>query len=167
MDVFEKKINMHRKHEEIFNQYAYRSNEGVFIPDNLKNDLEKNGRELLPEEIVNEFLQVRSQYYANIINNKMKEYTYMEWVICIIEKILLEYALPIFSRVLIFYPMLSGINAEWEILYEISRIDEKLWLKHRDWQSFFIRVMKEAINQKGLVIEDEYLNGISKFIKTN
>lgn len=167
MDVFEKKIKMHRKHEEIFNKYRNQSNNGILIPDNLRINLEKTGRELLPEKTVNYFLTVRCQYYANVINDKMKDYTYMEWVTCIKEKILLEYALPIIAGPLLFYPMLSGMHAEWEILYEISDIDEKFWMEHRDWKAFFVRLMKEAINQEDIAGEDEYLCRINEFIKTN
>lgn len=167
----EKKVKMHKEHEEIFNKYKNQSNNGILIPDNLRINLEKTGRDLLPEKTVNYFLTIRSSYYANVIKNKIKDYTYMEWVTCIKEKILLEYALPIFSNVLLFYPMLSGIHAEWEILYEISDIDEKFWMKHRKWKDFFIRIMKEAINKEGIDSEDEYfyqyMCGINEFIKNS
>lgn len=179
MGIFEREEKMYDEYEEIFNKYKNQSNNGILIPDNLRTNLEKNGRELLPEETVNKFRRIRSQYYANIINNKMKEYTYMEWVICIKEKILLDYALPLISSPLLFYPMLCGVYAEWEILYEISDIDEKFWMEHRDWKAFFAGIMKEAINQVDIDSEDEeyfyhlheylceYLCGINEFIKNS
>ncbi|MBE5871730.1 MAG: hypothetical protein E7294_10790 [Lachnospiraceae bacterium] len=49
----------------------------------------------------------------------------------------------ILSKVLKYYPMLSGGDNEWEILYEITRISEEFWINHKeDKQRILERVTK-------------------------
>lgn len=166
MNVFERQMEMYKNSQAVFEKYVTQTDKGIVLPDSIKENFEKTGNELLPTDTINHFLEIRSQYYANIINNKMKDYVYMEWVICLIEKVLLEYALPLFSRVLIFYPMLCGIFAEWEVLYEIAKIDEEFWDTHKEWKCFFVLLMKDIISKNKAFIKDEYLHEMSLFVKS-
>lgn len=39
-------------------------------------------------------MEIRSIHYYNVIIKKLKEYTLPEWIVCLNEKVLLEYAVP-------------------------------------------------------------------------
>lgn len=51
--------------------------------------------------------------------------------------ILLEYAVPILSRVLSQNPLLNGAYYRGELIYNILNIDESFWQKHIDWKVYF------------------------------
>lgn len=128
----------------------------------------KTGKDLLPEDKTKEFREVRSIHYHNVITKKLKEYNFPEWIVCLNEKVLLDYTIPIFSRVLAEYPMLCGMNSEWQILYEITKIDWVFWKTHRTWKMFFDEIIEEVIlskEQGGLItpISEEYLYKFKNF----
>lgn len=75
-------------------------------------------------------------------NMKLKQYSFPEWIVCLEENVLLDYALPIFSRVLQEYPMLCGMQCEWQVLYEITKIKEDFWMIHKKWKEYFIEILK-------------------------
>ena len=53
--------------------------------------------------------------------------------------------------------MLCGEHCEWEVLYEISKVDENFWNMHKEWKLFF----KDIINNISYNNEKE-INDISK-----
>ena len=56
--------------------------------------LSKTGRDLLPDETVEYFKEIRSINYYNVLNKTLSEYTFAEWYVCLDEKVLLEQCLP-------------------------------------------------------------------------
>ena len=46
----------------------------------------KTGRDLLPENVVEDFLEIRGIDYYNVIKKRLVEYTRAEWVVCLREK---------------------------------------------------------------------------------
>lgn len=142
MDIFEKHFEMLKNNEEIFRKYSIKDDKGLILSDEKKKDFYIKGRDLLSDEIAKYFLEIRSIYYHNVINNNLQQYSFYEWIVCLEENILLEYAIPIFSRVLQEYPMLCGMNYEWQVMYEIAKIKEDFWLAHIDWKIFFVDILK-------------------------
>ena len=142
MDVFEKHFEMLRKNEEIFKKYSVKTENGLRFSNNKEKDFYKNGKNLLSIEVIEYFLEVRSIHYHNVINMKLKQYSFSEWIVCLEENVLLDYALPIFSRVLQEYPMLCGMQCEWQVLYEITKIKEDFWMVHKKWKEYFIEILK-------------------------
>ena len=140
---------MLEENERVFEQYCRNEKSRVLISDAQKENLKKCGSELLNKEIKERFEETRSIYYHNILNMPLLEYTFPEWVVCLQEKVLLEYAIPIFSRVLVHYPMLCGKNCEWEILYEITKIDEDFWNIHEGWKRFFVNILDNVLCDNG------------------
>lgn len=170
MDVFEKRLVMIRENEQIFKKY-YRNEEiGIIICDDRKEDFKKKGSDLLNAEVKLRFEEVRSIYYRNIINNILYDYSFPEWVVCVEEKVLLEYAIPILSRVLKYYPMLCGKDYEWEVLYEISKIDENFWNIHREWKMFFEDIIRDILHSRNERkmdnISEKYICQFETFIFT-
>lgn len=162
MDIFEKQMKMLKENEQIFNQYYEKEDVGIFISDDKKQDFSKKGSELLEETVIASFEQVRCIYYWNIINRTLREFSFWEWAICLEEKVLLEYAIPIFSRVLKSYPMLcgeiaSGRFSQWGILYEIAKVDGLFWMQHAEWKNFFEDIIKDALEKN----EKETINSVS------
>ena len=157
MNVFEKRIAMLKKNEKIFKKYYRNEEMRIIICNDKKENFQKRGYELLEIEVKSRFEKVRSIYYYNIVNKRLHDYSFPEWIVCIEEKVLLEYAIPIFSRVLKYYPMLCGEHCEWEVLYEISKVDENFWNMHKEWKLFF----KDIINNISYNNEKE-INDISK-----
>ena len=165
LDVFEIRMEMLKKYEDIFKKYYLNETEGISLSDQKKKDLEKKGSELLKQEDKLRFEKVRSIYYVNIINKCLSSYLLPEWTICLEENVLLEYALPIFSRVLSHYPMLCGGKCEWEILYDITNIPYSFWNKHEDWKQFFKKIISEIICNKNYVneINEGYVHHFKAF----
>lgn len=170
MDIFEKHFKMLESNEEIFKKYSIKEEKGLILSDEKKRDFCVKGKNLLSEEVTNYFLEIRSIYYQNIINNTLQQYSFYEWVVCLQEKVLLEYAVPIFSRVLYEYPMLCGMNCEWQVMYEITKIREDFWLPHIDWKIYFVEILRRFssdYNEIELIqiFSERYFKQFKKFME--
>lgn len=102
------------------------------ISDVKKKGYIKCGCELLSIEKSEQFMEVRSIHYHNVVTKRLAEYTLPEWLVCLQEEILLEYAIPVFVGVLEKYPMLCGMNNEWQVLYDITRLNHDFWMMNTD-----------------------------------
>ena len=91
MNIFEKRIKILKENEQIFNQYFGKEELGILISDDKKQDFLKKGGELLEKNVKQYFEEVRSIYYHNVVNKTLHEFSFPEWVVCIEEKVLLEY----------------------------------------------------------------------------
>lgn len=171
MNVFEKRKKMLEKNEKIFEQYFKNESIGILISDVHKECLKRTGSELLNGETKERFEETRAIYYYNILNKPLLEYTFPEWVVCLQEKVLLEYTIPIFSRVLENYPMLCGKNCEWEILYEIAKVDENFWNVHEGWKQFFVNILNDVLYNNGEkkepIINAKFIHQFCIFISEN
>lgn len=168
MNIFEKHFSMLKKNEEIFEKFKARECIGIKISENAKKDFFKTGKELLTIEKEKQFMEIRSIHYYNVIIKKLKEYTLPEWIVCLNEKVLLEYAVPVFSRVLNEYPMLCGMNCEWQVLYEITKIKQCFWDLHKEWKVYFVKIIDNIFleyKQEDLmtVIPKEYLHQFKNY----
>lgn len=143
MNIFEEHFSMLKKNQEIFEQYKRTVNIGIRISDERQKDFLKTGKELLTIEKSEEFMEVRSIHYYNVVMKKLEEYTLPEWFVCLKEGVLLEYTIPIFSRVLQKYPMLCGMNHEWQVLYEIAKVNQVFWQINREWKEYFNKIINE------------------------
>lgn len=150
MDKFEGHFDMLRKNEKIFKKYSVKKQNGIAIPIDKEDDFKLKGKQLLSQEKANYFLEIRSIYCWNIVNMELKNYSFPEWVICIEESVLLEYAIPILSRVLQEYPMLCGKDCEWQVLYKLTKVEKEFWLSHKNWKEFFVELINRifASNKK-------------------
>ena len=115
------------------------------------------------------FMVVRSIHYNNVVMKKLKEYTLPEWLVCLSEEVLLEYAIPIFSRVLHKYPMLCGMNKEWQVIYEITKVSEEFWEVNKEWKVYFYKIINTILSQyeEGKLIAsipEEYLYQFKNFM---
>lgn len=124
--------------------------------------LSKTGRDLLPEETVEYFKEIRSINYYNVLNKTLSEYTFAEWYVCLDEKVLLEQCLPRYSEKLDMDPLMPGLFSKGEILYRITLIDKAFWIDHPDWYEYFRTIIhgvldlgKEELINKG--IREEYI----------
>lgn len=88
---------------------------------------------------------MRSIHYHNVVNKILGEYSLPEWLVCLHEEILLEYAVPIFSRVREIYPMLCGMNNEWQVLYEITKLNQDFWIKNAEWKEYFDKLIESVL----------------------
>lgn len=100
--------------------------------------LDKTGRELIgEEEVIQELLSVRGIDYQNMVNCKLKNYTLLEWTGCIKEGILIEYAVPMLSRLLAIHPLAAGIHYQGELLFYIVRAFQVGIVTQADWLQYF------------------------------
>ena len=169
MDVFEKYFNMLKRSEDMFEKLKTKDCENVKISENEVMEYYKEGKELLPTEKSKEFIEIRSIHNYNVVMKKLVDYTFPEWLVCLNEKVLLKYAIPIFARVLNEYPMLCGMNCEWQVLYEITKIDQDFWDIHNEWKKHFITIVNNVVldyNSKKIMntISGKYLDCFEKFI---
>lgn len=124
--------------------------------------LSKTGRDLLPEETVEYFKEIRSINYYNVLNKTLSEYTFAEWYVCLDEKVLLEQCLPRYSEKLDMDPLMPGLFSKGEILYKITQIDKSFWTDHPDWYEYLRTIIhgvldmgKEELINSG--IREEYI----------
>ena len=124
--------------------------------------LSKTGRDLLPEETVEYFKEIRSINYYNVLNKTLSEYTFAEWYVCLDEKVLLEQCFPRYSEKLDMDPLMPGLFSKGEILYKITQIDKSFWTDHPDWYEYFRTIIhgvldmgKEELINSG--IREEYI----------
>ena len=161
MDVFQEYYTMLKDNEKIFDKYGLNNK---YI---INNDYLLTGKELLSNDKIEEFMKIRSILYKNIIIKKLKDYSFSEWLICLKENILLEYAIPIFAQVIQKYPMLSGLNGKWQVLYEIVEIKNEFWEKNISWKEYFSLIVYQIILEyqqgKWQDIPEEYLSEFKKF----
>ena len=132
--------------------------------------MNKTGRELLPENIVEEFLNSRSAPHVRIVCRTLSEYTRTEWVICLKEKVLLEQCLPYISEVLDADPLSPGLFAKGELLYDVTRIDKSFWTAHHDWLEYFRKIIHSVLgileNDSGAEeINKEYIKAYREFLE--
>lgn len=171
MDKFEKHFTMLKKNQEIFEQYKMTESIGIKISDIRQKDYLKVGRELLSIEKSEQFMEVRSIYYYNVVTKRLEEYTLPEWLVCLEEEVLLEYAIPIFSRVVENYPMLCGMNNEWQVLYDITRLNRDFWIMNTEWKVYFNKIVDKIFFEYGqgafvMSIPEEYLYQFKQFRNT-
>lgn len=162
MDKVEKHFTMLKKNQEIFEQYKKTESQGITISDIREKDYLKVGRELLSLEKSEQFMEVRSIHYYNVVAKRLEQYTLPEWLVCLKEEVLLEYAIPIFSRVLENYPMLCGMNNEWQVLYDITRLNQEFWIMNTEWKEYFNKIVDKIFWEYGqgtftITIPEEYL----------
>ena len=116
--------------------------------------LSKTGRDLLPEETVEYFKEIRSINYYNVLNKTLSEYTFAEWYVCLDEKVLLEQCLPRYSEKLDMDPLMPGLFSKGEILYKITQIDKSFWTDHPDWYEY-LRTIIHGVLDMG---KEEFIN---------
>ena len=170
MNIFDLHFEMLRKNQEIFEKFKLRENIAIEISENIKKDFIKNGKELLSVKEIEYLSEVRSIHYQNVLVKKLEEYTLPEWLVCLNEKVLLEYAIPILSNVLNEYPMLCGMNCEWQVLYEITNLEHEFWQAHKAWKAFYDEMINKIIltyeqDDFEVLIPEEYLYQFKMFRK--
>lgn len=159
-----------KNNEAIFEKYKLIECEEVKISEKKQKEYWKTGKELLTAEKAEQFMEVHSIYYDNVVMKKLNEYTLPEWFVCLDEKVLLEYAVPVFAGVLKEYPMLCGLRCEWQVLYAISGLDQEFWQMHKEWKKFFSEIIDNIIleyEQKKITIPipRAYLEQLKQFKK--
>ncbi len=168
MNIFERHFTMLKKNEEVFEQFKMAEGIGIEISNKRRKDYLKIGKELLTIGMSEQFMEVRSIHYYNVVMKKLEEYTLPEWLVCLKEEVLLEYAIPVFSRVLQKYPMLCGMNNEWQVLYDITRVNQVFWQVHKEWKVYFNKIVDKILleNRQGVFImpiPEEYLYQFKNF----
>jgi hypothetical protein len=106
----------------------------------------KTGRELLPEKIVKDFLEYRDAQHHNIINKRLSEYTYSEWLLCLYEKVLLEQCLPYIFEKVHLDPLAPGAFYKGELLYHITLIDKIFWSSHMELFASFKMIIDNVLD---------------------
>ncbi|MBE5871733.1 MAG: hypothetical protein E7294_10805 [Lachnospiraceae bacterium] len=126
----------------------------------------KWGKELLSQNKIDYLMEMRCLEAQHILFSPLKEYSYHEWMLCLREGILLDYAIPVFANVLNNYPMLAGTAIrEWRTLYDITKIDENFWNEHSDWKVFFTTLIKEKVIKNNInSLREEYLEQLLLFV---
>ena len=107
----------------------------------------KTGQDLLPEEIVKEFMDSRSAVHIRVLKRTLSEYTWAEWLICLKEKVLLEQCLPYVSEKLDDDPLIPGLFSKGEVLYDVTRIDDDFWMSHQDWLEYFRTIINTVLDK--------------------
>ncbi|MDE7424420.1 MAG: hypothetical protein K2N51_12165 [Lachnospiraceae bacterium] len=166
MDVFERHFNLLRKSEKIFNTYYKDNTIGIPMPETYDEDILKKGKALLSKIQAEYFRQVRSMHYWNVLDKELGDLEYLDWLVCLEERVLLVYVIPLFSRVLEKFPMLYGGNREWQVLYEITTIDKNIWIEYPKWKIYLQKMICDSVFVKDVKssINKEYLYQFEKFI---
>ena len=128
----------------------------------------KTGRDLLPEEIVDAFKEIRGIDYYRVLNNTLSEYTAAEHLVCLRENVLLEYCLPFFIDKLDLDPLIPGYFRKGEILYYFTKIDKSFWVTHKDWYEHTREIVKSVIDMseekiRSTVTAQEYIEAYKSF----
>lgn len=164
MAVFDEQIARLKRDEQIFQKCLMNEKTGIILSEKKQMDLEKKGGDLLEIDAQIRIRKYRSTECYYIINKTLKEYSLLEWEMCIKRRVLLEYALPILSRALVLYPMLD----EWEVLYSIARLPETFWNKHKSWKQFYVGIVKDIlynnIEKDCMAFSEEYFDQFEIFV---
>ncbi len=127
----------------------------------------KTGRELLPPETVEYFQGFRSADYIRVLNCRLSEYTWFEWLVCLHEKVLLEQCLPFVFEKLDMNPLIPGPFYRGEILYKVTQIDKSFWDDHKDLVERFRQIMKKALKMieesDNVEIRSDFIEAYKKF----
>ena len=128
--------------EKIIMEYADKENREC-LPELI---FSKTGMELLPEETIEYFREIRSADYQRVLTRKLSEYTRGEWYVCLYEKVLLEQCLPYFMEELDSDPLTPGLFYKGEVLYRITLIDKTFWRSHKDWLEHTRTIVHRVLN---------------------
>lgn len=129
----------------------------------------KTGRELLPENIIKQFEEISCINYRNILENRLSEYTWGEWLFCLKEQVLLEQCMSFVFEMLDMNPLIPGCFFKGEVLYEVTRIDKSFWTAHEDWYEHIRTIIYKALSMNEMdegntVIPQEYKDILKKSI---
>ena len=130
----------------------------------------KTGRDLLPEDIVEYLLEFRNINCWNVVNKKLSEYTWAEWLVCLKEKLLLEQCLPLVSEKLDRDPLVPGLFSKGELLYDVTQIENDFWMEHQEWFEYFRAIVQTILdmienNTDSIEINHMYVEAYRSFLK--
>lgn len=145
--MIERHLAMLKRNQDIFEKYKTNEEMGLEIATDKQKEYSNFGRNFITLEKKEEFADIRSVHYHNILTKKLEEYSLPEWFICLKEGILLEYAIPIFSRVLQKYPMLCGMDSEWQVLYCITQVNSAFWAERETWKKYFKEIIDDILEE--------------------
>ncbi len=159
-------LEMRKKSFTEFEKCKDNENLGIKIPNNIQNGFNKLGKEILSSKTCERLLEYRSIHYNNVVNEKLSDYNLPEWVVCLEEEVLLEYAIPILSRVLSHCPMMLGMNNEWEVLYLVVKVKSDFWRVNKEWKDYYKLLIDKAINNDNSnSIPQKYLMVFREFMR--
>ena len=170
MDYFERHFALIKKSEKIFKQHKMDPQiEIAGLPD-IEEVYEKTGQDLLNKDIIEQFLSMRSVPHYKIVVKKLIDFTLSEWITCLNEKVLLEYSIPVLYKALSHYPMLYGTNDEWQVLFEITKVEESFWKTYRGLKKPFVAIIDKVLYENAKEnfyssIKQEYLESMKDFVK--
>lgn len=169
MDIFEEHFANLKRNQEIFETYKKKSDKGIKLSNEQKDNFNKKGKELLKKDEIAHLLEMRGINYTNVVKNELKDYSFYEWLVCLEQKVLLEYAVPIFSKVLVYYPFLYGMHYNGEVLYQITIIEFDFWENHFDWKEYFISIVNDILSKYTIteltnLCRKEYICQFEKFV---
>lgn len=137
---------------------------------NTSDVFNKTGRELLPEKTVKEFLEYRDPQHPAIVNRRLSEYSYSEWLVCFYEKVLLEQCLPNILKKVNLDPLAPGFFYKGELLYHVTLIDKTFWSSHMELFESFSTIIDNALDliekeSDNAGISIEYIEAYKEFSK--
>lgn len=149
---------------ELFQQVKGRKGIGIGSEVLTRDIMSKTGMQLIGDAaVIDELLSYRSGYASHILNWTLAEYGWAEWILCMNLWVLMEYAIPVLSKVLDINAFVPGIFYRGEVLYRILIYEGDIWERHPDWMPFFKGLVQNMFTQYD---EDELKNRLGERMYT-
>lgn len=107
--------------------------------------LGKKGEELIADsDMIRKLREYRSTEVYHILNWKLSQYQWDEWITCLDYKIFLDFTVPMLSKVLEQNPLIAGVFYRGEILYRILKLEDSFWEAHKKWKVYFETMLEQV-----------------------
>lgn len=86
-------------------------------------------------------------YICNILEWKLGDYGWGEWLTCLNLKLFPEYTVPVMSRMLSVNIFVPGFYYRGEILWRVWKLEGSVWTDHPDWRQYFAGLLEALFHQ--------------------
>lgn len=133
----------------IFEEIKNRTDMGIGAEMLTYQACSKTGKQLIANDaVIQELLSYRdTSIISNILYRKLGEYGWGEWVICLHLELLLDYTIPMMSRVLSASVFVPGLYYKGEILWRILKHNSNIWNTHPTWKQYFVGLLQNVFFQ--------------------
>lgn len=155
---------------------SVRNKQGIGIGTEMLTDevLSKTGAQLIGNDaIIHELLSYRGAgSMHNILYRQLGEYGWAEWVTCLSFEFLLDYTLPMISKVLHINICVPGFYYKGEIICRILKHDSSVWVNHPEWKPYFVTLLNAAFlqyneNELQVMLDERMYKELKKIYSSN
>ena len=146
LDIYIEKCS---RSEALFRENKDNSDVGVNLDLDMENFLNKTGDELITDISLKERMySVRSVDYHNVLVKPIKEYELLEWLVCMDERIFIDCAIAMLSKVIAVDSYAVEYNNIPLICYVVYAYKCCDFEHKKEWHTYFSDIVKSVLSDE-------------------